>query len=33
MHHGMIWADSEGEGNGSAFHVYLPLARQEPEGE
>jgi signal transduction histidine kinase len=33
MHHGMIWADSEGEGKGSAFHVYLPLARQEPEGE
>ncbi len=33
MHHGMIWADSEGEGKGSTFHVYLPLARQNPEGE
>jgi signal transduction histidine kinase len=25
LHHGTIWAESEGEGTGSTFHVLLPL--------
>ncbi len=26
LHHGTIWAESEGEGKGSTFHVILPLS-------
>lgn len=25
-HHGKIWVESEGEGNGSTFHIELPIA-------
>jgi signal transduction histidine kinase/ActR/RegA family two-component response regulator len=31
LHHGRIWAESEGPGRGSAFHVAMPLYSQEPQ--
>jgi signal transduction histidine kinase len=32
LHGGRIWAASEGEGKGSAFHFILPLREANPEG-
>jgi signal transduction histidine kinase/ActR/RegA family two-component response regulator len=31
LHHGRIWAESEGAGRGSAFHVAMPLYAQDPQ--
>jgi signal transduction histidine kinase len=28
LHHGKVWAESEGKGKGTTFHILLPLTRE-----